>query len=494
MLRSSPCAVSATCSSNVMAFKSLRAQLLGWLLVPLALYAAGSAWFTYRNAEETATVVHDRLLLGSARMIAEQVRYDDALQVFIPPAALELFQSSDQDRIYYRIAAANGSLLAGYPELPLPPGPLAVEEAVYFDATSRGEPVRIVAFAQPVFVAPHEGPVLIEVAETLQSRMALTRQIWMHTVRQQLLVLALAVLLVLVGLRRGMSTVMQLRERVQRRRPGVIEPLNVASVPNELTPLVHAINDYVKRLDDHMSAHSRFIANASHQLQTPLTLLNTQVSYALRSTDAFGKDDALRAIREGIQHGIRVVNQLLTLSAAEFAHAHSMRRSDVDLVDVVKRVLEESATTAQAKHIDLGFEHCGGQAVVCSMPSMLQALVANLIDNALRYTSIGGVVTASVEARGDVNILRVTDDGPGIPSEERERVFERFYRLRQDKSDGCGLGLPIVREIAAASAAEVTLSEPPSGRGLVVVVTFPARPASVHVEDSAAEVERATIG
>src|SRR5271166_2534692 len=112
MLRSSPCAVSATCSSNVMAFKSLRAQLLGWLLVPLALYAAGSAWFTYRNAEETATVVHDRLLLGSARMIAEQVRYDDALQVFIPPAALELFQSSDQDRIYYRIAAANGSLLA----------------------------------------------------------------------------------------------------------------------------------------------------------------------------------------------------------------------------------------------------------------------------------------------------------------------------------------------------------------------------------------------
>jgi two-component system sensor histidine kinase TctE len=477
-----------------MTFKSLRAQLLAWLLVPLLLYAAGSAWFSYRNAEETATVVQDRLLLGSARMIAEQVRYDEAPQAVIPPAALELFQSSERDRVYYRIATANGSLLAGYPELPLPPGPVAVEEAVYFDATAREEPVRIVAFAQPVFVAPHEGPVLVEVAQTLQSRTALTRQIWMHTVRQQLLMLALAVLMVLVGLRRGMATVMQLRERVQRRRPGVIEPLNTASVPQELTPLVHAINDYVKRLDDHMSAHSRFIANASHQLQTPLTLLNTQVSYALRSTDASAKDDALRAIREGVRHGIRVVNQLLTLSAAEFALAHSTRQSDVDLIDVVKRVLEESAMVAQSKQIDLGFEHYGAQAVVHAVPSMLQALVANLIDNALRYTPIGGVVTASVEARGDVNILRIADDGPGIPPEERERVFERFYRLRQDQSDGCGLGLPIVREIATASAAAVTLSEPPAGRGLVVLVTFPARPAGPRPEDSGVAIERATAG
>ena len=495
MLRSSPCAASATCSSNVVAFKTLRAHLLGWLLVPLALYAAGSAWFTYSNAAETATIVHDRLLLGSARMIAEQIRYDDdALQVVIPPAALELFQSSDQDRVYYRIAAANGSLLAGYAELPLPPGPVAVEESVYFDATSRGEPVRIVAFAQPVFDARHEGPVLIEVAQTLQSRTALTRQIWAHTVRQQLLILALAVVLVLIGLRRGLAPVMQLRERVQRRRPGALEPLEAAPVPNELTPLVHAINDYVRRLDEHMSAHSRFIANASHQLQTPLTLLNTQVNYGLRSTDVAGKDDALRAIHEGAQHGIRVVNQLLTLSAAESALTHSIRQSDVDLVDVVKRVLEDSATAAQSKHIDLGFEHCGGRAVVRAMPVMLHELVANLVDNALRYTPAGGVVTAILEARDGFNTLRIADNGPGIPPGERERVFERFYRLQQDKSDGCGLGLPIVREIAAASAAAVTLSDPPSGSGLVVAVTFPARPAIVREEDRAAAIERSTTG
>ena len=460
-----------------MAFNSLRAQLLGWLLVPLALYAVSSAWFTYGNAMETATVIQDRLLLGSARMIAEQVHYDDgAPRVVIPPAALELFQSSTSDRVYYRIASANGSLLAGYAELPLPPGPVDVEESVHFDAVFRGHPVRVVAFAQPLFGAPENGPLLIEVAQTMQSHSALTRQIWAHTVRQQLLILALAVLMVLIGLHRGMLPILQLRDRVQRRRPGALVPLDATPVPHELTPLVHAINDYVRRLDDYVSAHSRFVANASHQLHTPLTLLNTQVNYGLRSNDVAGKDDALRAIHEGVRQGIRVVNQLLTLSTAEAAIGHALRQRDVDLIDVVKHVLEELATVAQAKNIDLGFELYGGTAVVQAMPAMLHELVANLVDNALRYTPPGGVVTAIVETRENVSVLRIADDGPGIPLEERDHVFERFYRLRQDRSDGCGLGLPIVREIATASGATVGLSDAPTGSGLVVTVTFPARP------------------
>lgn len=445
-------------------------------MVPLALYAASSAWFTYGSAEDTATVMQDRLLLGSARMIAEQIRYDDgAPQVVIPPAALELFESSDHDRVYYRISAADGSILAGYADLPSPPRVVAAEESVYFDATFRGEVVRVVSFAQPLFAAPSEGPVLIEVAQTLRSRTALTHQLWAHALRPQFSILALAVLMVLLGLHRALRPLRQLRERVQRRKPGALVPLETAPVPHELTPLVHAINDYVRRLDDYMSAHSRFVANASHQLHTPLTLLNTQVSYGLRSTDIAGKDDALRAIHDGVGHGIRVVNQLLTLSAAESATGHSRRQENVDLVDVVKRALEELAAVAQGKNIDLGFELKGGPAVVRALPAMLEELVANLVHNALRYTPTGGVVTAVVETREGFIALRVADNGPGIPLEERERVFERFYRLRQDRSDGCGLGLPIVREIAIASEADVTLSDPPEGTGLIVTVTFPTR-------------------
>src|ERR1700682_1547466 len=144
-----------------------------------------------------------------------------------------------------------------------------------------------------------------------------------------------------------MLPVLQLRDRVQRRRPGALVPLDATPVPHELAPLVHAINDYVRRLDDYVSTHSRFVANASHQLHTPLTLLNTQVNYGLRSADLAGKDDALRAIHEVVRHGIRVVNQLLTLSTAESAVAHALRRHDVGLIDVVKHVLEEAAAAAQ---------------------------------------------------------------------------------------------------------------------------------------------------
>lgn len=456
-------------------FHSLRTQLLIWLLVPLMLFVAFNTWVAYNNATEMATVVHDRMLLGSARIIAEQVRYeDDILQVVIPPAALELFQSDSHDRVYYRVVTANGSLLAGQPDLPDPPRSIRNDESVFFKATFRDDPVRIVAFSQPVFGVPKQGTVLIEVAQTQRSYKTLSDRMWEHTVQQQLAILVLVVLLVLLGLRHGLAPMMRLRDRVQRRKPGALEALDAAPVPTELVPLVHAINDYVKRLDEHMSAHGRFIANASHQLRTPLTLLNTQVSYGLRSSDVDGKDAALRAINSGVQHGIRLVNQLLTLSNAETRIGYPLRQHDVDLINVVQAVLEELATLAQAKNIDLGFERRGDPIMVHATLSLLEELVANLVDNAIRYTPAGGMVTVAVTANEQATVLRVEDNGPGIPESEREHVFERFYRLHEDRSDGCGLGLAIVREIASASHAKVTLSNPPVGSGLVVTVRFPA--------------------
>ncbi|MFC5474967.1 sensor histidine kinase [Paraherbaspirillum soli] len=462
---------------QLLRLKSLRTQLLAWLLVPLALFVAFNAWVTYDNAAEMATVVHDRMLLGSARIMAEQIRYEDgALQVVIPPAALELFQSDAHDRVYYRIVAADGTLLAGQPDLPGPPRPMHNEEALYFNAVFRDDPVRIAAFAQPVFGSPAQGPVLIEVAQTLRSYKILSDRMWEHTVQQQLAILALVVLLALLGLRHGLAPMMRLRDRVQRRKPGTLEALDTAPVPHELTPLVHAINDYVRRLDEHMSAQGRFIANASHQLRTPLTVLNTQVSYGLRSSEIQDKDAALRAINSGVQHGIRLVNQLLTLSNAEAGIGHPLRQTDVDLIAVVQQVLEELATLAQAKTIDLGFEFRESPVMVHASPSMLEELVANLVDNALRYTPDGGTVTVAVTADQDRVALRIEDNGPGIPESEREHVFERFYRLREDRSDGCGLGLSIVREIALASAAQVVLGSPAGGSGLIVTVLFPALP------------------
>jgi two-component system sensor histidine kinase TctE len=452
--------------------KSLRLQLLGWVLVPLGLLVSLNTWIAFRNASETATVVQDRMLLGAVRIIAEQTYYKSGeLHVEVPPAALELFESSSPDRVYYRVAAPRGVLLLGYAELPSPPVSLRAEEFTHFDSSVRGQPVRVAALAQPLVGAPDPAPILIEVAQTLQSHRALATQIWKQAIWQQLLMLGLAIVLVWLGLHFGLRPLIRLRDEVLGRKPGVLEPLDPGPLPQELAPLVGAMNEYVHRLDEHMAAHGRFVAYASHQLRTALTVLNTQVSFALRNEDAAIRQDALQAIRDGVRHGIRLVNQLLTLFVAEAGMHNPSRQTEVDLAEVVKRVLEELAALAQSKNIDLGFEQ-QGSAIVRGMPSMLHELAANLVDNAIRYTPAGGTVTAAVMADERRVTLRIEDNGPGIPAEQRERVFERFYRLHDDAAGGCGLGLPIVREIAVASLAKVTLSDPPGGRGLVVSVTF----------------------
>jgi two-component system sensor histidine kinase TctE len=454
---------------------SLRARLLLWLLVPLGAAAVLNVLLAFREARHTATRVQDRLLLGSARIIAQQIQYEDGLlEVAIPPAALELFQSTDQDQVYYRIASAKGLLLSGYAELPPPPGPVRPEEYIQFDAVVRDQPVRVVAYAQPVFAAPAESPVVIEVAQTLHARVRLVRQMWATSLRQELWMLALVVILVWIALRRGLKNIVRLRDQVRDRTPGSLEPLDPGPVPSELQPLVAAINGYVQRLDGQMAARGRFIANASHQLRTPFTVLQTQADYALRNPDPAEKDEALRGILKGVRDGTRTVNQLLSLSSAEAVALHPRPRTAVDPVALVQRVLEEQAALAQAKDIDLGFESRLEPMELLTSEPLLHELVANLVDNALRDTPAQGMVTVSLRRDGERVLLQVEDNGPGIPPEDRARVFERFCRLHPGDSKGCGLGLAIVQELAQALGAGVELGDPATGTGLVVTVSCPA--------------------
>jgi two-component system sensor histidine kinase TctE len=457
----------------MMAFRSLRAQLLFWLLAPLALVSLLDAWITYTGAQETASIVQERMLLGAARMIGEQVHLEEGVvQVVIPPAALELFASPSRDRVFYRISSNEGQLLSGYYDLALPPRPLAAEEVLYFDGRQRDRDIHAVAFAQPVFAAPARGPILIQVAQTLEGRNELAREIWGSAVRRQLAMLTLVSVLLWFGLRRGMLPLLALRNRMLQRKSGELEQLDTEAVPTEIQPLVAALNDYVQRLDRHMSAHSRFIADASHQLRTPLTLLNTQVVYALRQADPAIRQEALTAIHASVRHSIRLVNQLLSFNVAEASLGLPARMQAVVLGDVVRRAVESLALVAQQRSIDLGLEDQGLKAQVFASAPLLQELVANLVDNALRYTQRGGVVTASVSAADSEVVLQVQDNGPGIPEAFRSQVFERFFRLNNADSDGCGLGLAIVREIAEGCDARVELGTPAAGGGLLVTVRF----------------------
>ncbi len=462
-------------------FKSLRAQLLFWLLVPLALFAALDAWITYRSAQQTANIVQERMLLGAARVIGEQVHLEEGVvQVMIPPSALELFVSPARDRVFYRISGPSGQLLSGYFDLALPPRALAAEEVVYFDAVQRDKPVRIVAFAQPVFAEPSAGPILIEVAQTLEGRDELAREVWLTAIGRQALLLLLVSVFLWLGLRRGMLPLLTLRDRVLRRAPGTLERLDEKPVPSELKPLVAAVNDYVARLDGHMSAHSRFIADASHQLRTPLTLLNTQVVYALRHSAQEERTEALHAIHASVTHSVRLVNQLLAFTRAEADTGQGHALVAVDAVATVHHVLETLAALAQQQRIDLGFESAHATALVHAVPHLLHEMLANLVDNALRYTPAGGAVTVRVLADLRAVTVQVQDDGPGIALADRARVFERFVRLHNDQSDGCGLGLSIVQEIAKSLKASIWLEDPAEGSGLVVSVRLGAT-SSTHL-------------
>ena len=452
---------------------SLRGRLLAWVMLPLVGAVLLAGVISRQNAEATAAVVQDRLLLGSARIVAEQLRFEDgSIQDPIPPAALELFQSSDIDHVYYRVVTSDRRTVTGYTEFQLSDALLQPETSQFFDASVRGEAVRAVIYLQPVLTETGIQPVRVQIAQTLRGRSALAKKLWMQSMAQQIATLALVTLLVWVGLRKCLKPLLRLRDAVLARRPGSLNTLQPEAVPVELSPLVDAINEYAIRLEHHTSVQQSFIQNAAHQLRTPLTLLTTQVSYAIRAADAEGRYESLVAIRQTVQQSVRLINQLLTLSSAEVHEPGDLHGQPGCLDEVVRRVLEDMAGRAQSKCIDLGFEASASDIRVRGNAITLREIVMNLVDNAIRYTPAGSVVTTHIAVGSDSVTLTVEDNGPGIPPAKREHVFNRFYRIHDSDSDGCGLGLAIVKEFSSSIGARVSLRTPSSGLGLAVDVTF----------------------
>jgi two-component system sensor histidine kinase TctE len=456
--------------------------LLAWLLIPLGLLTGLDIVDDYLDANRTASLMFDRLLGATARALAQDIRVvDGRVALALPPGVVEAFAWPVPDRVDYRVSDEGGRTLAGNDALPRSPGSIDGDEPQYRTAVLDGQPVRIVAFVQPGARGGDTMPLRVEVAATMRSRDALARETWGRNARQQIVILVLAALLAWIGLTRGLSPLLRLGRTVTGRSPDSLEPLDASAVQSELRPLVVALNAYIARLAQRMAAQRRFIGNASHQLRTPLTLLNTQVHYALATDDLAAKDEALRALQEGIRQSNRIANQLLTLSRAEPESGIPVGLSPVVLDDIVRLALEKVAGLAERRGIDLGLDTGDAgpaPAVVQGDEVLLLELVANLVDNAVRYTPSGGHVTVGTTRVPDGWSLTVTDSGPGIPPAERERVFERFYRVAGSDGEGSGLGLSIVQEIARACGATVSLREAAPGPGLVVDVRFPdAEPA-----------------
>jgi two-component system sensor histidine kinase TctE len=450
----------------------LRSLLLRWLLVPLAVLWAVGYRVHYMRSIDQVNEAYDRTLLGSALAMAERVSMRDGeLSVDVPYAALQMLESRAQDRIFYRISSTGDARMAtGYEDLPPPPTLPAGEQALFYDARYLDEPVRLVALLKPVYDGSAR-PLLVQVGETLAARQALSRRILVDSAVTQLTLIAAAALLIVFGIRRGLAPLRRLRRDVEARSDTDLTAIDASGVPREVAPLIEAINMHTGRQRQLNDAHRQFIADASHQLKTPLTVLKAQAALALSHDDPAAMRGIVQEIHDSTDTTARVVQQLLALARSEPGLVLPVETAD--FVALARGATFDLLPLALRKDVELGFEGKGAAAVT-GQPLLLRELVSNLVDNAVRYARPGGTVAVSVgpSAAGGVALV-VEDDGPGIAPAERAKVFDRFHRGGGTQGEGCGLGLAIVKQIADRHGATIELDAGSGGVGTRVTVRLP---------------------
>jgi len=472
--------------------RSLFGEILDWMLTPLLLLWPVSLALTWLVAQNLANKPFDRALVYNVQALAQfiQVGPRQRARFSLPQPASELLRADDSDNVYYQVLGAHGEFLAGERELPAPPAPspteddAALDEPHLRDAEFRGLPVRVAYLWVHIAGAPQ--PALVQVAETREKRSVLATEIIKGVMLPQFAILPLAVLLVWLALVRGIRPLSELESRIRARRPDDLSPLDDHAVPQEVAPLVGSVNDLLTRLKDSIATQKRFLADAAHQLKTPLAGLRMQAELAQREG---ASEDELKQSLQQIGHAsvraTHTVNQLLALARAEGGSA-AVAHEPCDLAQLTIEAVREAVPAALERGTDLGYEgpEPGAPHLVrLGNPLLLKEMLRNLIENALHYARTPGTGAAVVTVRLRANppggglALEVEDNGPGVPPAERELVFQPFYRALGTNVDGTGLGLPIVREIAEQHGASVSLTDahpgqqPPGARFVVRFMT-----------------------
>ncbi|HMW18220.1 MAG TPA: sensor histidine kinase N-terminal domain-containing protein [Accumulibacter sp.] len=442
--------------------RSLFGEILDWMLAPLLFVWPISIAFTHYFANNVAGFPYDQALREKVRTLARQIEVTDGVAHLLAPAVAQSFLRSDEtDSVYFHLLDEQGKRLAGDPELPLPKDfrktiTASSEQVTFREDEFRGQTLRIASLPVPLPTLQPTGWLLVEVGETTEKRSQLANKIIASVILPQFVIIPLAVVLVWFGLSQGLRPLTRLRDRIVARREADLSPIALRRVPEELRPLTEAFNAMLGRLQHNVAAQQRFIADAAHQLRTPLTGLKTQAQLAMRDSDPAELRHALRQILHGVNRASHLVDQLLTLARTEASGHAEQLLLPLDLQTVLREVVENWVPQALGKGIDLGYEPAG-TVLINGNRFLLQELINNLLDNALRYTPRGGQVTARIVEQGDFALLEVEDNGSGIADDEALKVFERFYRVEGNDSEGSGLGLAIVREIAEVHQAAASL-------------------------------------
>ncbi|MET3134851.1 two-component system sensor histidine kinase TctE [Oxalobacteraceae bacterium GrIS 1.11] len=465
---------------------SLFGEILDWMLAPLLLLWPMSIAITYLVAKAIANQPFDHALEDSVAMLTQQVKEVGGKAVKrLPGSARDLLRADDVDSVYFLILGQRGEYIDGDRDLP---PPLDEERfrtgAVLFrNDVIHGTPIRVAFSYLDLPEAGNDEPrrALVQVAETLDKRSQLANAIIKGVILPQFIILPIVLALVWFALARGLSPLAQLQERIRARAPDDLSPIEPGLVPEEISPLVGSLNDMLARLSLSIDMQKRFIADAAHQMKTPLAGMRMQSELALRQTEQSEIHRSLLQLAKSSEAATRLVNQLLALARAENQPQAGTAFVALELGELARAVVYDWVQASFAQRIDLGFEAPAHPVAILGNPVMLRELLSNLIDNALRYTPAGGSVTVRVLADADLALLEVEDTGPGIAEGERIHIFERFYRILGSNTEGSGLGLAIVREIAQQHGAEIAIVDNPRGRppaspGSLFRLRFPLPP------------------
>lgn len=454
---------------------SLRGLLLRRLWLPLLVLLLCSAVGSFALARFYAGQVYDRWLLDSAMSLSELVKVQDGrASIEITPAVSRMFTWDTAVEVHGEVVDADGGRLYGDLPEALPRPAIAAgndDDAVYYDARVRGQPVRMV---EVVVSAGPGHDIRLRVAETLRKRHRLERKLLLTSIPFQAAILALAAWLAWSGTGAAARHANQVARKLASPRPDPLAPLEPAQeAPRELWPAVEAYNALLQRLDAMQAAQRRFVSNAAHQLRTPLAAMQVELESSLRQHDPQAQQLALSGTLAGLARLQHLVNQLLMLSRSEDPHGSALPLQPLDLAALARGVVERYADRALAAGVDLGYDGPDDGVQVQGAPQLLREALGNLLDNALRYGAVPGVITLGLQQDAEGVQVWVDDDGAGIAEAERTRVTERFYRA-SSQGDGCGLGLAIVAEIAHRHGAMLVIDTAPIG-GARVGLRFRSR-------------------
>lgn len=456
---------------------SLRKKILSWFMPLMLLLIIADSTILHRLAVHTLENELDIDLYGSVGDISDYLKSSglDAKNFSVLENASRILLNDDVDKVLYTVSNENGTLLSGNKYL--------LEKSKHKISTTDSKPYffftkindqkfRVVRSKFTIGNTPNSQNIIIQVAVTLNRRNTLADKIFIGIFVPQLILILISFLIISISIKKGLAPLNDLQSEVSKRSEKNLSPIDLPNIPDEISLVAKSINNLMEQLKNQISVQSRFIADAAHQLRTPLAGAQAQLELAGIEGHPEIQKSILPKVNQSLNRLLHTVNQLLILAKSEAEAIAMIKMSQIDLNLIARAVASEMATTAIQKNIDLGFESSATPAFIKGNAERLKELLFNLLDNAIRYTQNGGKVTMSIELTETRVKLKVSDNGPGVIELERDRIFERFHRIIGSDQEGSGLGLAIVKEIAELHGANINMTDETKHKGLEIIVSF----------------------